>query len=160
MQVFLLLSLVAMSRTALAGIPPVSCSTVLSQECWDEPRSVCNTVQKPVTSVTFDQKCTTVSDQVCNTLVDSVVELVPRQECVSLTDQKCTKVPKQDCTTIQVAKTTTFPEQKCFDRLEEICVPVQRQHCDTVQDKINKQVMQKNWFLLSFHTREIMSTCC
>ena len=78
--------------------------------------------------------------------------MVPRRECKTVT--------RSQCITVDKPLTTTIPEQKCFDRLEEICVPVQRQHCDTVQDKINKQVMQKNWFLLSFHTREIMSTCC
>ena len=127
--------LVSLVGTALAGIPPVPCKTIITQECWDEPRSVCNTVQKPFTSITFDQKCNTVSDQVCNTVVDTLVDFVPRQECTTLAEQKCNKVPKQDCNIIQVPKTTTVPEQKCWDESDQQCFDEQDQKCTTVFDK-------------------------
>jgi hypothetical protein len=92
-----LLSLTA--GRALAGIP---CQIVQSEECWDEPKTVCNTVQKPFTSVTFEEKCSSLIDKTCTTVVDTLVEFVPREECITHHDQKCDKIVKQECTTVFV----------------------------------------------------------
>jgi uncharacterized protein YgiB involved in biofilm formation len=92
------LSLVLTGRGALAGIPPAVCKTIFSEECWDEPKTVCKTVQKPVPALAFDEQCVTTYDQACNTVVDTVADFVPRQECVTHTEQDCTKVPRHTTT--------------------------------------------------------------
>jgi hypothetical protein len=40
----------------MAGVPPPICKTVVSEECWDEPKTVCSTVEKPVPVLTFDEQ--------------------------------------------------------------------------------------------------------
>jgi hypothetical protein len=45
----LLCLVVVLTRTTLAGVP--HCKTVFSEECWDEPKTVCDYVKKPVVSL-------------------------------------------------------------------------------------------------------------
>merc|ERR1719308_22361 len=36
------------------------CSTVYDEQCWDEPRQQCDSVQKPHTTTVYEQECNTV----------------------------------------------------------------------------------------------------
>jgi hypothetical protein len=105
-----LVVLLSLAGTTLSlGVPP--CQTVFSEDCWDEPKTVCDYVKKPVTSVTYDEQCSTKYDKACDTVVETHTDLVPRVECTSYTEQECSKVTKQDCTTVFVDRVSTVAEE-------------------------------------------------
>ena len=67
-----------------------------------------NSVQKPFTTTHYEQECWDEPKEVCQVVYDSKVDVVPKQECSKQYKRECHNKPREECVDIQVCPEIIF----------------------------------------------------
>jgi len=121
--------------------PPTTCHTeYINQDCWQETRRACATVQRPITitsSSELQRTCTNTTQHRCHTVLKEHVRQIAVEECVLQQQRNCSfEIPEAfNCTLVDViVGSDEQPLEVCNDAVEQKCKTVHLEDCKDVEE--------------------------